>query len=410
MVFMKRPGSLARRGAPSGLALVIASGLMAGCLVSFDGYQSLEDGGTGDAGAVGASGGAGGKSNLGGKNGGAGKATSGNTSGGSTTDPNGGSGDEPNGGSDVGGNGGAAAGGKSGNAGASMGGKAGSAGAGGRAGAGGSSGTSGAGGVSGAGGGGGSGGAPAKTCPVNLSGPTLIEIPKAGGGIYCMDRTEVPSSDYAAFLATNPNPVFQQSNECTWNDSFQPDTSAACATSLGAYDPGARPHQPVSCIDWCDAKRYCAWAGKRLCGAIAGGANPPGSYIDANASQWFRACSKGGTLKYPYGNIYEATTCVGVDNSGIHPSQVASAPLCVGGYQSLFDMSGNVAEWEDSCSASAGANDACLIRGGSIQDANSTAPSLSCNDSADGDATPSPATAKRSTKDELVGFRCCYDP
>jgi sulfatase modifying factor 1 len=394
---------------------VLVASLASGCLVSFDGYQALGDGPGDNAGGEDASG----AKPSGGSKADGGKTNGSSGSGAGATEARGGGGGESLGGSESGGD----AGGKAGtNAGGKGGGGAGghlsggAGGAGGMGGAGGVSGSSGSVGVSGSGGSAGvsgsagAGGAPPKNCPVNLEGPPMIEIPKASGGFFCMDRTEVPSEDYAAFLATNPSTATGQSTECSWNNSYQPDTSVACATALGAYDPVARPRMPVSCIDWCDAKRYCAWAGKRLCGAIAGGANPPASYIDANASQWYRACSKAGAQKFPYGNTYQSTYCVGLDNSGTHPSAVASVPGCQGGYDGLFDMSGNVAEWEDSCSANTGATDNCLTRGGSIQSVESVAPSLLCNDSTVNDATPMAATAKRNAKDELIGFRCCYDP
>jgi formylglycine-generating enzyme required for sulfatase activity len=38
---------------------------------------------------------------------------------------------------------------------------------------------------------------------------------------------------------------------------------------------------------------------------------------------------------------------------------------CVGGSPGIFDINGNVYEWEDACDVSAGPSDACLIRGGS---------------------------------------------
>jgi formylglycine-generating enzyme len=225
-----------------------------------------------------------------------------------------------------------------------------------------------------------------------------------------MDRTEVTNDQYALFLASNPSSAGQDA-ACSWNDSFVPDTSEACATTEDAkYDPQLRPKVPVGCIDWCDAKRYCAWAGKRLCGAISGGSNPTGSFADASASQWYRACSKAGTQKFPYGNQYNKSYCNGADTAGFHPATVGNLPNCVGGYNGLYDLSGNVAEWEDSCSANAGAGDNCLIRGGSIDNIDVLAPSLLCNSSAPDDATPSPATAKRNAKDELVGIRCCLDP
>jgi sulfatase modifying factor 1 len=393
-----------------GAALVVAGSLASGCLVSFDGYQPLDNGGSGDVAATSSGGGATAGKSSGGSKASGGKPNGGSNNGGSgATDPLGGDGGEVTGGSSVGGNGGSSVGGNggtstSGSAGTAAGGKAGNGGAGGT--------TAGNGGTfsqSGTGGGGGSGGGGGKTCPVNLKGPQMIEIPKPGGGIYCMDRTEVTSSDYKLFLDANVA-TSGQGSECSWNTDYLPDTTNACTTASGAYDPNVRPKWPVSCVDWCDAKRYCGWAGKRLCGAIAGGSNPPSSYIDPAADQWYRACSKAGTLKFPYGNSYQGTYCVGVDSPGTQPSQVASAALCVGGYDGLYDLSGNVAEWEDSCSAASGATDNCLIRGGSILDAETTAPSLLCNDSAISDATPMPATQKRNAKDQMVGLRCCYDP
>ena len=397
MASMDRPGSPARRGFRSGVWLVIAAALASGCLVSFDGYQAL-DGGGGEGVGAGRDG-SGGKTGSGGKGGG-GKASAGGSNGGmGATEALGGAGAEPAGGSAPGGGAGSTAGGKAGNAGsAGLGGSAsGSGGAAGSAGNAGSSGNA------------GSGGSPPKNCPVNLAGPPLIEIPKAGGGFFCMDRTEVPNEDYQAFLDTNPSTA-GQATECSWNNSFQPDASAACASTLGSYDPVGRPRSPVSCIDWCDAKRYCAWAGKRLCGAISGGGNPPASYIDAGKSQWYRACSKAGTLKFPYGNSYQGSYCIGVDSPYTDPASVANAPACQGGYQGLFDMSGNVAEWEDSCTASTGATDDCLTRGGSLLSADTSSPSLLCNDSSINAVTPSPAVAKRNKKNELIGLRCCYDP
>jgi formylglycine-generating enzyme len=370
-------------------SLVLVCGLVSGCLVSFDGYRNGSETGGAGQGADGANGGdvSGGKS-TGGKGSG-GKTSSGASSGGDAGEP--------------------VEGGESGSGGAVNGGSAGNPPAGSDPGGSAGSGGGGAGGGGSGSGGGGSGGAPPKSCPVNLEGPAMIEVLNVDNSIYCIDRTEVPNEDYAAFLATNPGTA-NQSAACSWNNSFLPDTSNTCATGTGVYDPVARPRMPVSCIDWCDAKRYCEWAGKRLCGNTGGGSNPPQDYDSAEDSQWYRACSRAGSRLFPYGNQYQSTYCNGVDSPYFHPAQVAIAVNCDGGYSGIFDMSGNVAEWEDSCSANAGAGDSCLIRGGSLQDAETTVPSLLCNDSVMGDQTPSSVSATRSTKDEFIGFRCCYDP
>jgi formylglycine-generating enzyme len=60
-------------------------------------------------------------------------------------------------------------------------------------------------------------------------------------------------------------------------------------------------------------------------------------------------------------------------------------------------MSGNVAEWEDSCATTNGQNDSCHIRGGSHY-ADSDTSHLRCDAS---DTTP------RSNFGEIIGFRCC---
>jgi sulfatase modifying factor 1 len=358
--------------------VLVASALASACLVSFDGYQPLAAGTGGQL--AGGGNGAAGKSSSGGKNSGgmAGDASSGGEAG--DRDPG------------------------------SSAGEGGSAGSGNDAGSGGVSVAGGGAGGTSVAGSGGSGGSDPVNCPANLEGPPLIEIPKPGGGFFCMDRTEVTNQDYAAFLASNPSTA-NQAAACSFNDSFEPDTSAACAAEeIAKYDPVARPKVPVGCVDWCDAKRYCEWTGKRLCGAIGGGPSPTGSFADAAVSQWYRACSKGGAQKFPYGNSYQATYCNGADVAGYHPAPVANLPACTGGYTGLFDMSGNVAEWEDSCSAASGANDNCLIRGGSIDNIDVLTPSLLCNSSVVDDTTPSPATAKRNAKNELIGIRCCLDP
>ena len=209
------------------------------------------------------------------------------------------------------------------------------------------------------------------------------------------------NQDYAAFLASSPG---AQTGACAGHTDFTP---ASDATNCTQYDPTNKPKVPIACVDWCDAEAYCAWAGKHLCGKIGGGTNAPGDFADATKSEWFAACSDGGTLKFPYGNTYQADTCVGADNGFVRPTSVPSA-ACEGGYAGLFDMSGNVSEWEDSCAANTGLSDQCLYRGGSYLDLDTTTtPTLTCNS---GSTSAKAATKARSTRDKEIGFRCCLDP
>ena len=368
-------------GALFGLMAIAAFG---GCFVSFDGYQLGESGAANrlsDAGENGKAGSTDGDA--------------GSPIGGSSTNAAGSAGDS-------------ARAGRSGVAGAGSAGtansKGGTAGIVETAGRGGTSGTSSAG-TSSAGTGGTSG---AQYGCLTTHARISVEIPRAGSpSIYCIDRSEVKNAEYKAFLdAVGGATAGAQAPACAFNSSYAPDTAGAC----NQYDPVGKANLPVACIDWCDAAAYCKWEGKHLCGRVdGGGANPPASSADATMSAWYRACSHAGELDLPYGNVYDGMRCIGLDNTAIHPVAVPHTD-CEGGYSGLYDMSGNVAEWEDSCSGDTGAADSCLTRGGSYLDTDKpvgNAPSLLCNSKVHGN--PGVATKPRSTRNEEIGFRCCSD-
>ncbi len=65
---------------------------------------------------------------------------------------------------------------------------------------------------------------------------------------------------------------------------------------------------PLGCVDYCDAEAYCAWAGKRLCGLMGGGPLEQGS--DLLETEWYFACSNGGSTDWPYGNEHIPGRCV----------------------------------------------------------------------------------------------------
>lgn len=210
--------------------------------------------------------------------------------------------------------------------------------------------------------------------------PDMVEVPSAGGA-YCVDATEVTNLAYEQFLAAAP-PLAGQPAECAWNQTYVP----------SADWPGL-PTYPVRQVDWCDAYAYCAWAGKRLCGHINGGPSPFATPDDPAQSQWYSACSQGGALLYAHGNEPKQDACHEESAGADTTVPVRSKPCCEGGYWGLFDMSGNVEEWEDSCDGALGATDDCLVRGGGSSNS-----SLAC---------ASPDARSRDTSDRSIGFRCC---
>lgn len=214
---------------------------------------------------------------------------------------------------------------------------------------------------------------------------------------YCIDSTEVTNDQYQAWLNTNPDPAGQLSY-CSWNTSFMPTNNWPPETAALDF--------PVAYIDWCDAYAYCQGVGKRLCGKIGGGSNPYNDPSNPASSQWYAACTSNGAFGakgYPYGATYSTNACNGSDTNKGAPVAVGTMPACqspVPGYTGVYDLSGNVWEWEDSCSGTSGSSDTCLVRGGAYFVDSSY---LICGGATD------VFLARSGNPTGGVGFRCCYN-
>jgi formylglycine-generating enzyme required for sulfatase activity len=240
-------------------------------------------------------------------------------------------------------------------------------------------------------------------CPVTGRGPTMVNV-----GSFCIDSTEVTNIQYKAFTDTNPSQTSFPHPRCTWNTSFLP------TMSVGG------DNYPVSYVDWCDAYTFCLWAGKRLCGQIGGTSNPTTSFDDVTKDQWYQACTSNNPamFTYPYGTTYQDMTCDGYQYPSLGKINVGSATGCHAPnapYNAVYDMSGNVDEWEDSCGTVSGnpvgSKDNCRTRGGSYGDGADPAGSggdtpffLSCAADWGGSTT---AGNPRNAHSDFVGFRCC---
>ncbi len=226
---------------------------------------------------------------------------------------------------------------------------------------------------------------------VTIQGPT-------SGTDYQIDATEVTVGQYYAWLATNPALPPSTDENCGW----MVDPNGFGYAVQAAVDAGVtanEDHHPVWEVHWCDAYWYCKSVGKRLCGAIGGGsAEPVSGYVDATVNQWYRACSSGGVNTYPYGNTYQAGTCDG-PKPAISTVVVGSLSNCtstVAGFTGVYDLSGNIREWEDSCGASGGRG-YCRVRGGDF-----------VSEDGDGMACNFADQAERSMAGyNAVGIRCC---
>ncbi len=214
-----------------------------------------------------------------------------------------------------------------------------------------------------------------------------------------IDATEVTRAQYQAWLATQPL-LGGQRTACEWNQSYVPD--AACMASSSVCQGADCSRHPQPCVDFCDAAAYCEAVGKRLCGAMGGGpvSSEGSAMTDPAESQWHNACTSNGVYGYTYGEEGEGGRCN--DFMMAPPSTttwtVASHGTCQSpdqAYEGVFDLIGNVGEWEDNCNGSVDEDDICNPRGSSF---GMGAAEQNC-----GYSLPLPRDAVRAT----VGFRCC---
>src|SRR4029079_16542569 len=118
-------------------------------------------------------------------------------------------------------------------------------------------------------------------------------------------------------------------------------------------------------------------------------------------SEWTAVCTHGGEQAYPYSTMFDGNACNGKEHM-MTPSilAVGSVTTCQGGYPGIFDMVGNVHEWEGACysgGTGSGQDDKCWFRGGAYED-----PGEAC------------ATAYDLRRDYVdmycdIGIRCCAD-
>jgi formylglycine-generating enzyme required for sulfatase activity len=136
-----------------------------------------------------------------------------------------------------------------------------------------------------------------------------------------------------------------------------------------------------------------------MCGAIGGGSLSMSDAANAAVDQRYYACSHAGSLVYPYGNTYDPTACNGADYGTGKATAAGSLPSCEGGYPGLFDLTGNVEEWQDACDGTTGPLDNCLDGSGAFDYPGSGPTGTRC-DFYDSDS--------RSVQYYDIGIRCCY--
>jgi len=209
---------------------------------------------------------------------------------------------------------------------------------------------------------------------------------------FAIDATEVTRSQYSAWLATGPARS-RQSPQCEWNDDFEPDE--ACMAQPSVCQGADCGDHPQPCLDFCDAAAYCRAIDKQICGGLDGG---PADRAGTD-SLWLIACTSNGAHDYPYGgDSFVTGRCNDQTANSETTVTVASKPDCQSpepDYAGIFDLVGNLREWEDNCNTAEGPTDVCRVRGGAF--------GISAAAPLCGENVPTP----RGSLADTIGFRCC---
>ena len=191
-------------------------------------------------------------------------------------------------------------------------------------------------------------------------------VPLPGGG--CIEATEYTNERFAAFLEDH-------GNECAGKPCYAPPEDRKLLVKRGESWGviKGRDANPVVHVTWHAAKAACAHDKAALC----------------TREQWGSACSPDGR-RFAYGKAFERERCNVLERGVGATLPVGSLPTCAGGLDGLYDMSGNVWEWVDTC-----VKRRCLVRGGSFSTYVDYAP---CG-YMDGHYPV--------VREENIGFRCC---
>lgn len=254
-----------------------------------------------------------------------------------------------------------------------------------------------------------------RTSKIDDAGVKLVlsKVTSPKSTCYWIDEAEVTFDQYNRFAdSVADGGTVEWDPRCGWKDAGPSDPrKEANPCMMNMESEALRSTKPARCIDWCDAKAFCHWAGKQLCkGDTSGGFLSTTDAID----QWGKACSANGLQPYVYGPVAEAGACnVDFDHYGTCYGNLGQ-PVCaatdVKSFQSCvspsgaFDMIGNVAEWVDLCGSSADAGDPdtlCIHRGGSFA---STLQEATCQQHLGAGDSDS-----RKTRDRGLGLRCCAE-
>ena len=233
--------------------------------------------------------------------------------------------------------------------------------------------------------------APADTTPSDLEAGDPPCVPVAAGANK-VDPFEVTRAQYLKFwrATADGRNTLGLPTSCGFKEKVNHTPDVVGWPSLTE----AEARLPITGVDFCDARGYCRWAGKRLCAGLDGRPMivPQGSLCGEayrSFGEWGSACQP---VDWARCNLETGTL-----------APVGSYPECnVGG---VYDLFGNARELIDQCSDQ---YRQCRSVGDDTGSAGSSAycqgppESASCN-------PPAAGYVPENRRDLKAGFRCCTD-
>lgn len=222
-------------------------------------------------------------------------------------------------------------------------------------------------------------------------------------GNVCIDGTPVTNGQYKAFLAAQERPFSGTACGQTAPTDIGRLAPSECR-DLDAKRPEILddPMMPAVCVTICDARGFCEWAGKHLCGGLDGKPQEDFEDIGHDRDEWTHACTENGAHFFSTGDAWDPSGCVVIGGALESPQPVDREERCEGP-PGVFDLIGNVLVWIDACTGNE-----CRCAGESSRWRSRESIGLgNRNQPGRCDAIDTNPPDDRATD---VGFRCCATP
>ncbi len=138
---------------------------------------------------------------------------------------------------------------------------------------------------------------------------------------FWIDKYEVTNQSFQVFVADGG-----YTHRSYWSDAGWLWLNQQTISALPSYCLANLPDNPVGCVTWYEAEAYASWRGGRL----------------PSEAEWEFAARSPQSLVYPWGNVFDASSCNLVNSKGLKP--VGSYPNGAS-WVGALDMAGNVMEW-----------------------------------------------------------------